>query len=265
MKYTDFTFVNIINSGSYGTVYRAKNKIDSKLYAIKEIDIYNSMKLMSIYNKEKVIKKIKKEIEIMKILSKPSCYVSIPCYYGYFEYNNKIYIVMQYIDGLNLISWFKTKPSNLQIVNLMNELLKTLEYIHNKNVVHSDINPNNIMIDMKSSESYIIDFGISCLEKCIGFAGTPGFIAPEVTDQKIRLPSSDIWSLGSTLKYVYKGHNENILYIISLMMIDSYKKRLTASELLSLIEYLNIDNDQDDNNQNYETEDIEESTIIVED
>lgn len=262
MEHKDFIFEQVINSGRFGTVYKVLYKRDSKIYAIKKINIVSAMKSMNIFNKEKALDRIKKEIRIMTLLSEPSCCKCVPCYYGYFTDDNNIYILMEYIDGLDLVDWFRKNPSNEQIFNLIKQLLEALKYIHEKNIVHSDINPNNIIIN-NYEIPYIIDFGISCIEKCTGYAGTSGFIAPEVIKDGLRVKSSDIWSLGKSLEYVYKGNNDSIKYIISLMLEDNYQKRQSASELLSLIDHTNINLDNSDQMMDYENNSVEDITEEV--
>lgn len=84
----------------------------------------------------------------------------------YFIENGTAYIVMDYIDGITLKSYLKTLHSttgkNMSmagVLNLFKPVMETLEKIHNANIIHRDISPENIMISKDFTKVYLIDFG----------------------------------------------------------------------------------------------------------
>ena len=91
------------------------------------------------------------------------------------------------------------------------KLTKELKIAHDGNVVHRDLKPTNIMVDVKN-ELALIDFGIGDYKVGLkGSCGTPGFNAPEQFSGKKQLRSVDIFSFYSNgrLAGTYSGHLKN--------------------------------------------------------
>ena len=68
-------------------------------------------------------------------------------------------IVMEYVDGETLVDYLKTSPSNKEKKRVLNELLDALTFIHNHQVVHNDLKPDNILITHNGHNVKLIDFG----------------------------------------------------------------------------------------------------------
>lgn len=107
-------------------------------------------------------------------------------YYETYEDTNKIYLVMEYLDGGELVETLaKTKKDHEVIVcEVIEQITRALHHIHSLNITHKDIKPDNIMFAQDGSAK-LIDFGLSQItrsqtEKMDTIAGTPYFIAPEV-------------------------------------------------------------------------------------
>ena len=94
----------------------------------------------------------------------------------------------------------------------MVQILGGLDYMHKQGVIHRDIKPDNILIELKSDSSIAIkisDFGIGCLlvdniaikQKC----GTPGFACPEAFHGKNFSITSDVYSAGLILFNMLSG------------------------------------------------------------
>lgn len=86
-------------------------------------------------------------------------------------------------------------------------LLEALdEQVHKLNMLHRDIKPQNIMVDEKTLQVKIIDFGYSCDQADIDdtVCGTGGFAAPEVYQGKHSI-KSDIYSIGVVLGLLWGG------------------------------------------------------------
>ena len=101
------------------------------------------------------------------------------------------------------------------------ELVKGLNYIHGEEIVHLDIKPQNIMLVDRNQEVKlkIIDFGLAKRltegRVRIGFAGTVGFMAPEVAHcqygqnyEDLASPATDMFSLGVVVYMLVSGGRE---------------------------------------------------------
>ncbi|ACK67974.1 serine/threonine protein kinase [Rippkaea orientalis PCC 8801] len=130
----------------------------------------------------------------------------IPKLYAYFSDNNSLYLVQEFIDGHNLFKEVLQQGQFKQgkILQLLQELLPVLDYIHSHKVLHRDIKPENIMRRRSTVPNLIlIDFGAAKQIKStlqpgnVSIIYTPGYGAME---QMMGQPcsASDIYSLGVT-------------------------------------------------------------------
>uniref|UniRef100_A0A915L8J4 Protein kinase domain-containing protein n=1 Tax=Romanomermis culicivorax TaxID=13658 RepID=A0A915L8J4_ROMCU len=93
-----------------------------------------------------------------------------------------------------------------QIAFFIRQLLQALEHMHNKNIVHLDLRPENIMLSEKGTDQIkLSDFGLSRRlrrdKSTFGTMGSPEFVAPEIVQQRPVSLSTDMWSVG-VLAYV---------------------------------------------------------------
>lgn len=92
--------------------------------------------------------------------------------------------------------------------NVMLQLLQALAYMHEMQICHRDLKPDNIIYDATTQRVKIIDFGfaISCKEKLKLFCGTPSFMAPEIfSKQEYSGQAADIWACGVILYNILTG------------------------------------------------------------
>ena len=200
-KYYDLGIT--IGRGAQGFVKIGKNKKTGRVSALKFI-----------YTKDIDEKKLKEEYEIMYDISKyPVCHPNIVCYEDLFEttygkYNNKKYYILQMelfkgreiLDLINCALATKIKIPNTLTRLIIQDILKALNYIHSKNIVHRDIKPNNVMFNDQGIK--IVDFGFACyVGKCEYKVGTRIYFSPEKAnpgknyDQK----KADLWAAGIIL------------------------------------------------------------------
>ena len=115
------------------------------------------------------------------------------------------FLVMDYVKGASLREWMAAWPSAAEIVNLLESLLKTLEYVHREGVIHRDIKPSNIIVK-EGNKPVIIDFDTSMPELPTHTptpVGTPGYAAPEqFVKGCVPGPQADIYALGRSLSAV---------------------------------------------------------------
>jgi formylglycine-generating enzyme required for sulfatase activity/tRNA A-37 threonylcarbamoyl transferase component Bud32 len=135
----------------------------------------------------------------------------IPQLYAYFEQDDSLYLVQEFIEGQNLLKIFKSQGyfNEKQILAILREILPVLDYIHEHGVLHRDIKPENIMRRLPSDKNVkkgnlvLIDFGGAKQTTGTNLTGmgtaiyTPGYAAME---HMMGRPSkgSDIYSLGVT-------------------------------------------------------------------
>jgi len=133
-----------------------------------------------------------------------------------FEENNTAYIVMEYITGCSL-KYMLDKEGVLsedKALKYIHQIGNALDFVHNKNIVHLDIKPSNILID-REDNARLIDFGVSKrydLETDGSSTTTltlsKGYASIEQYDDEGTMlfsPCPDIYSLGATLYNILTG------------------------------------------------------------
>ena len=123
--------------------------------------------------------------------------------------DNRHYIAMELIDGMDLARWVQEQPQldPVRAANLVRKVALGLQAIHATGVVHRDLKPANIMIK-PNEEPVVTDFGMANLmDTAIGVSrltpagamvGTPAYMSPEqiLAEHEKYCPASDLYSLG---------------------------------------------------------------------
>ncbi|MBX9256377.1 protein kinase [Desmonostoc muscorum CCALA 125] len=132
----------------------------------------------------------------------------IPRLLAYFDENQEFYLVQEYIEGHTLAEELLPgkRWSESQVIQLLQEVLEILEFVHRQGVIHRDIKPDNIIRRASDNKFVLVDFGaVKQLRTQMVTAGgqpsatvvigTPGYMPTEQGQGKPR-PNSDIYSLG---------------------------------------------------------------------
>ena len=98
------------------------------------------------------------------------------------------------------------KLSEQEAKRYIRQICKGVQHMHENNIVHLDIKPENIMFEKKTSQSLkLVDFGLACKmnpdEIVKVSATTPEFAAPEIVEHDSVGFSTDMWAVG-VLAYV---------------------------------------------------------------
>ena len=194
-----------LGSGSYGTVYLAKNVLKDNLVAIKVIEKVPSNIIDDM--------EIKNEINILKSLSHPN----IVKIYEFFDTAIDYYIVTEYCKKGELFEYINNKYSERQLAVLFYQVFSGLCYLHEKKILHRDLKLENLMIseiekDINTGEEYfwmkIIDFGTAKIferkKKEKEIIGSSYYIAPEVLKKNYN-EKCDTWSVGVILYMTLTG------------------------------------------------------------
>ena len=200
-----YKILSFLGEGSYGKVFKAREISTGRIIAVKKMSIGDSQ---SKYNK------IIKEINLLKSLDHPN----IVKYYDFFQEEEYIYLMMEYLEGCTLKQYIKNNENisedNARII--IKQLLTALSYLHYTcDICHRDVKPENIMFKEKNDINHLklLDFGLSLdsfeskkhLENC----GTLVYMAPELLINNIKYTKGvDVWSVGIILyMLLMKGKN----------------------------------------------------------
>jgi formylglycine-generating enzyme required for sulfatase activity len=137
----------------------------------------------------------------------------IPSLDAYFEEDNYLYLVQQFIDGDNLLKLLQKHGSwqESQVKQLLLEILPVLKFIHEQKILHRDIKPENIMRRHSDGLFVLIDFGVSkelsgtIMSRQGTRIGSEGYAPLEQIKGGEAYPASDLFSLGATAFHLLTG------------------------------------------------------------
>lgn len=222
-----YKFVSFLNSGAFGSVYRATK--DNADFAIK---IFREDYVLKEYREKGETPRIKREIEIMRSVNHPR----LIKYYGDFTGDilgvQHIFLVMEYASGENLQKILETGVLTEQrAVKIFQKILDGVKALHStmadseeSGIIHRDLKPANIIVS-EEDEIKILDYGLSkiidysSITSTGDFLGSPLYASPEqIVDSKHIDKRSDLYSLGVvfyqmlTGKFPYTYANIHELY-----------------------------------------------------
>ncbi len=205
IKYDIWSSSSILGEGSFAKVY--SGTLNNNEVAIKQ---YNKSWMTNVE-----IEMANNEINIHKKLNHPNIIkfitnneddknINIILEKGYADLNSKLYN--------DILSENNAKKITIQCLNSLN-------YLHQNNIIHGDINPKNILLtknhadqNNQNKNDYIIkicDFGLSRIfdpNRIISLKGTFKYIAPELVNKESDTCKVDMWSLGIMLYKILCGY-----------------------------------------------------------
>jgi serine/threonine protein kinase len=198
----------------------------SRTYLAEDIDKLNEPCVVKqLAPKVQETSALKKAVELFKEEAKQLQQLGehhqIPNLLAYFEQDNYLFLVQQYIDGQNLLQELHQQGtySESKIREVLLDLLPVLEYIHQRGVIHRDIKLQNIIRRDSDRRLVLIDFGASkqlsaTVHTKIGTTiGSHGYTPMEQMQDGKAYPASDLYSLGATCFHLLTGISPSKLWM----------------------------------------------------
>jgi serine/threonine protein kinase len=203
--------IKIIGKGGFGRTFLAKDehKPTKPYCVVKQLNFLSQD--TEVLNKATEL--FQQEAVILEKLGKD--HPQIPELLAYFKQDERLYIVQEFIQGVNLERSLHEQGvfSEERIIQLLRDILPVLGFVHKQKVYHRDIKPPNIIIRTSDNLPVLIDFGVAkvinndeSLLKRATALGTMHYAAPEQLKGKI-FPASDLYSLGVTCIVLMTGIN----------------------------------------------------------
>ncbi|KAJ3196345.1 3-phosphoinositide dependent protein kinase-1 [Irineochytrium annulatum] len=208
----DFDFGHEIGSGSYSTVFFAKEKPSGQEFAVKMLDKKHVMK-------EKKVKYVQIERDVLHRLNHP---LIVKLFYT-FQTANSLYFVLEYASKGDMLGMLR-KAGALDVTAARfyaAEITLAVEYLHSRRVIHRDLKPE--ITDFGSAKILPSDHDPSAATSATtdtetakknSFVGTAEYCSPELLSDRAASYQSDIWAIGCILFQLlagrppFKGNNE---------------------------------------------------------
>ena len=204
-----FDVIGIVGEGAYGIVYKCRNKETKEYVAIKKFK----------ESEDEIVKKtMRRELKVLQILKNDN----IVEFKQAFKQKGNLYLVFEFIDK-NLLELLEQSPTGLSpqlIKNLIFQLCKAVKYLHDQNIIHRDVKPENLLIDNKMNLK-LCDFGFARKilnnknENLTDYVATRWYRSPELLiTGGIYGPEVDYWAIGCIMgeladgKPLFPGENE---------------------------------------------------------
>ncbi len=199
-KIAHYQIIGELGRGGMGVVYKAR---DTKLDRLAALKFLSAKALQQVKLKNKLIR----EARAAAALNHPNT----ATVYEINESDGQIFIAMEYIDGVTLRKMIENAAIGInQVLQYSISIGDALAEAHDKGVIHLDIKPENIMVDVKGRIK-VMDFGLAqfrdsrMLQTETGGAGTPEYMSPEQIRGNNTSRKSDLWSLGVVMYEMLAG------------------------------------------------------------
>ncbi|XP_075351691.1 serine/threonine-protein kinase Nek10 isoform X5 [Mycteria americana] len=160
----NYAILEHLGSGAFGSVYKVRKHNGQNLLAMKEVNLHNPAFGKDKKDRDSSVKNIVSELTIIK---EQLYHPNVVRYYRTFLENDRLYIVMELIEGVPLGEHFHSLKQKQQqfteerIWHIFIQLCLALRYLHKeKRIVHRDLTPNNVMLGDKDKVT-ITDFGLA--------------------------------------------------------------------------------------------------------
>jgi len=197
-----------LGSGAMGEVYEAHDRLYHQRVALKQVstkfDIGGSQ--MTANSATQLRLALANEFQVLSSLRHPNI-IGVSDY-GF--HNGQPYYTMQYVDSpINIRDYAQGKTLQEQ-VRVIVDMLRALEYLHRRNILHRDLKPDNALVSV-DGDVYVLDFGLATLYESKtedeAVVGTIAYMAPEVLQIQGATASADLYAVGTIAYEIFAGHH----------------------------------------------------------
>ena len=220
LMHGQYTIESFLNAGGFGITYLARDSLDRKV-VIKECfpgafcrrsrAVVQARSRAHQNELKSIVRLFVQEARSLAKLDHPN----IVGVHQVFEDNDTAYMALDFVRGRDLLDIIEDPNADLtpaQTKNILKEVLGAVGFIHDQQILHRDISPDNILID-KDHHPVLIDFGAAREEatKQTRMLSAMRVVKDGYSPQEFYIqgsqqtPSSDLYALGATLYHAITG------------------------------------------------------------
>ncbi|THA69332.1 serine/threonine protein kinase [Streptomyces sp. A0958] len=198
---------DVLGRGGMGKVWRAHDEVLHRTVAVKELTAG-----LYVTDADRLVlhARTQKEARAAARITHPG----VVTVHDVVEYDNRPWIVMQYVDGPSLADRAKEtgEVEAREAARIGLHVLGALRAAHEAGVLHRDVKPGNVLL-ARDGRVLLTDFGIAAIEgdstitRTGEIVGSIDYLAPERVRGGDPGPASDLWSLGATLYTAVEGRS----------------------------------------------------------
>uniref|UniRef100_A0A4W4DZA4 Protein kinase domain-containing protein n=1 Tax=Electrophorus electricus TaxID=8005 RepID=A0A4W4DZA4_ELEEL len=201
-----YSILHHLGSGAFGSVFKVRKQGVQNCLALKEVNLHNPAFGHDKKSRDSNVEKIVSELTIIK---EQMAHPNIVKYLKTFIEGERLYIVMELVEGAPLADHFSSLKEKQQtfteerVWNVFIQICLALRYLHKeKRIVHRDLTPGNIMLGERDKVT-ITDFGLAKQKeessKLMSVVGTILYSCPEIVKSEPYGEKADVWAMGCVL------------------------------------------------------------------
>lgn len=239
----------VLGRGAYSSVFKIKSKRSGNIYALKVMSVEH-------FTCRGLTGQLRREIQLQSQCFHPNIVQLYKC----LEHNGYVFMILEYVDT-NLFNIIHRKKKNCviragarrnryipiennhdtkeeesilfarnEVVSYLTQILKAINYLHEMNIVHRDVKPENILISYDGRVK-LGDFGWcgDLCRRCTSMAGTFCYMAPEILKGERQTSKVDSWSVGILIYELYMG---NVPFVPNTSSVESEG---SSSQVISML------------------------------
>lgn len=215
-----YSIQRVLGQGGFGRTYLATDR-----HRFEELCVVKEFLPQTVGEDEaqKSRDLFEREAKILHQIDHPQ----IPKFFACFEDEGRLFLVQEYVKGRTYASLLRERQqhgqtfSEVEVMQWLKDLLPVLDYIHDRNIIHRDISPDNVMLQQDQNLPMLIDFGVGrwTIEQLRvedeqhpytrkhSVVGKVGYAPHEQLWMGHAFPSSDLYSLAVTAIVLLTGKN----------------------------------------------------------
>jgi predicted Ser/Thr protein kinase len=200
----NYEILEEIDRGGMGIVYKAHQFRPDRLVAIK-------MMRMGAFSSAQDVERFLHEANAASQLA----HAAVVPVYEVGDVHGEPFIVMKFIQGVTLEKLLQRDAlTTTDAIKKLRVVANAIADAHEHGIIHRDLKPSNILIDEKTGQPWVMDFGLaktlqtdSNLTSAGDIMGTPGYMAPEIAtgQSSTASPAADVYGLGAILYRILTG------------------------------------------------------------